>query len=164
MTKTALFPGSFDPFTLGHLDTVERASRLFDQVIIGVFTNTSKKPLFDADEKEVMIQKATEHLTNVRVVRQERKLTVEGAMEMGATVLIRGIRSIQDYEYEKSIAVMNHHLEPKVETIFLLADERYAHVSSSLLKEILTFGGDVSGYLPQAVNQALEKRAMIDEK
>lgn len=164
MTKIALFPGSFDPFTLGHLNTVERAAQLFDEVIIGVFTNTGKNSWFNASEKEEMILKTTEHLSSIRVIHQERKLTVESAQELGAGFLIRGIRNIQDYEYEKNIALMNRHLEPKIDTVFLLADEKYAHVSSSILKEIAAFGGDVSEFLPNAVNDALEKRAMINDK
>lgn len=164
MTRIALFPGSFDPFTMGHLNTIERSSLLFDQVIIGVFTNTAKQSLFDADEKEKMIKEATKHLTNVRVIRQDRKLTVEVAQELGAQFLIRGIRNTQDYEYEKNIALMNRHLEAKIDTVFLLADEKYSHISSSILKEILTFGGDVSDYLPEAVNRALENRGQRNEE
>ncbi|MBL1229536.1 pantetheine-phosphate adenylyltransferase [Enterococcus sp. BWB1-3] len=164
MTKTALFPGSFDPFTKGHLNTVERAAQIFDEVIIGIFTNTGKNSWFNAIEKEEMIVKATEHLSNIRVIHQEKKLTVETACALGAGFLIRGIRNIQDYEYEKNIALMNRHLEPKIDTVFLLADEKYAHVSSSVLKEIAVFGGDVSEFLPNAVNDMLEKRAMIDDK
>lgn len=160
MTKIALFPGSFDPFTMGHLNTVERAALIFDRVIIGVFTNTTKKALFDAAEKEKMIREATMHLGNVDVLQQERKLTVEVAQELGAKFLIRGIRNTQDYEYEKNIALMNRHLDTAMDTIFLLADEKYGHISSSILKEILAFGGDVSEYLPEAVNQALQNRGL----
>lgn len=160
MTKIALFPGSFDPFTMGHLNTVERAALIFDRVIIGVFTNTTKKALFDASEKVKMIREATTHLENVEVLQQERKLTVEVAQELGAKFLIRGIRNTQDYEYEKNIALMNRHLDTEMDTVFLLADEKYGHISSSILKEILAFGGDVSEYLPEAVNQALQNRGL----
>ncbi|MBP1045901.1 pantetheine-phosphate adenylyltransferase [Enterococcus sp. BWM-S5] len=163
MTRIALFPGSFDPFTMGHLNTVERASVLFDQVIIGVFTNTTKKSLFNAVEKEKMIVEATKHLGNVQVIQQERKLTVEAAQELGASFLIRGIRNTQDYEYEKNIALMNRHLQGDIDTVFLLADERYGHISSSILKEILAFDGDISDYLPDAVNQALKNRGLQNE-
>ncbi|MHC5216272.1 pantetheine-phosphate adenylyltransferase [Enterococcus sp. LJL128] len=157
MSKIGLFPGSFDPFTMGHLNTVERAALIFDEVIIGVFTNTTKKSLFGPEEKERMIKEAVSHLANVRVFHQENKLTVETAKELGAGFLIRGIRNIQDFEYEKNIALMNRHLQTDIETVFLLSDEKYAHISSSILKEIITFGGDVSEYLPEAVNRSIEK-------
>ncbi|WP_430603862.1 phosphopantetheine adenylyltransferase [Enterococcus sp. DIV0724b] len=158
MTKIALFPGSFDPLTNGHLDLIERSTKLFDKVIVGVFVNTNKKALFTVEEKLVLIKKAVAHLENVEIIIQETKLTVESASDLGANFLIRGIRNVKDYEYEKDIAMMNHHLAPELETIFLLADEKYAHISSSLLKEVLKFGGDVSHYLPKSVSQALNQK------
>ncbi|OJG54321.1 hypothetical protein RV06_GL002989 [Enterococcus haemoperoxidus] len=120
--------------------------------------NTNKKALFTVEEKLVLIKKAVAHLENVEIIIQETKLTVESASDLGANFLIRGIRNVKDYEYEKDIAMMNHHLAPELETIFLLADEKYAHISSSLLKEVLKFGGDVSNYLPKSVNQALNQK------
>lgn len=158
MTRIALFPGSFDPLTNGHLNTIERSSKLFDKVIIGVFVNTNKKSLFSLEEKMLLIKQATSFLTNVEVVAQESTLTVEAAKKLGASFLIRGIRSVKDYEYERDIAAMNHHLAPELETVFLLADEKYAHISSSLLKEVLQFGGDVSTYLPLVVSEALNQK------
>ncbi|MGM0216959.1 pantetheine-phosphate adenylyltransferase [Enterococcus sp. AZ126] len=158
MTKIALFPGSFDPLTNGHLNMIERSTKMFDKVIVGVFVNTNKTALFTLEEKLVLIKAAVAHLENVEVIIQETKLTVEGAAELGATFLIRGIRNVKDYEYEKDIARMNHHLAPDLETVFLLADEAYAHISSSLLKEVLRFGGDVSMYLPDSINQALNQK------
>lgn len=158
MAKIALFPGSFDPLTNGHLDLIERSARLFDQVIVGVFNNTSKKAIFTSEEKIAMIELSVKHITNVVVLAQPAKLTVAAAEEFGATFLIRGIRNMKDYEYEKDIAKMNHALRPQLETIFLLADERYEHISSSLLKEVLAFGGDVSNYLPKVVNEMLNQK------
>ncbi|MBO0421482.1 pantetheine-phosphate adenylyltransferase [Enterococcus plantarum] len=158
MSKIALFPGSFDPLTNGHLNMIERSTLLFDKVIIGVFVNTNKTALFSLEEKLIFIKEAVAHLENVEVIVQEKKLTVESAEELGANFLIRGIRNIKDYEYEKDIARMNHHLAPHLETVFLLADETYGHISSSLLKEVLEFGGDVSEYLPQSVNRALNQK------
>lgn len=158
MTRIALFPGSFDPLTNGHLNMIERSTKMFDKVIVGVFVNTNKTALFTLDEKLILIKEAVAHLKNVEVIVQESKLTVESATELGAAFLIRGIRNVKDYEYEKDIAIMNRHLAPELETVFLLADEPYAHVSSSLIKEVLKFGGDVSNYLPKSVNQALNQK------
>lgn len=158
MSKIALFPGSFDPLTNGHLDLIERSANLFDQVIVGVFSNTNKTALFTSEEKVTMLESSIKHLTNVEVMIQPAKLTVVAAQELGATTLVRGIRNMKDYEYEKDIAKMNQHLNPQLETVFLLANERYEHISSSLLKEILAFGGDVSSYLPKAVNEKLNTK------
>lgn len=153
--KIALFPGSFDPFTNGHLNTVERASRLFDTVIIGVFTNTSKKPLFSSVEKKQLIEESIKHLPNVIVSTHSEGLTVQIAKELGATFLIRGVRNIEDYEYEKSISFMNKQMSPDIETVFLLADEAFSSVSSSMIKEIAKFNGDVSLFVPKEVDDAL---------
>lgn len=158
MRKIALFPGSFDPMTNGHLNLIERSAKLFDEVIIGVFINTSKQTLFTPEEKKYLIEEATKEMPNVRVIMQETQLTVESAKSLGANFLIRGIRNVKDYEYEKDIAKMNQHLSPEIETVFLLAEEPYAHVSSSLLKEVLRFGGDVSDYLPPNIYHALKQK------
>lgn len=158
MRKIALFPGSFDPMTNGHLNLIERSAKLFDEVIIGVFINTSKQTLFTPEEKKYLIEEATKEMPNVRVIMQETQLTVESAKSLGANFLIRGIRNVKDYEYEKDIAKMNQHLAPEIETVFLLAEESYAHVSSSLLKEVLRFGGDVSDYLPPNIYHALKQK------
>jgi pantetheine-phosphate adenylyltransferase len=158
MSKVALFPGSFDPPTNGHLNLINRSVQLFDKVIVGVFVNSNKQPLFTPTERQMMLTAATAAWPNVEVVLQETKLTVTSAQELGANILIRGIRNTKDFEYEKDIAIMNHYLYSKIETVFLMADEKYTHISSSLLKEVLHFGGDVSAYLPEVVNQALQKK------
>lgn len=158
MQKIALFPGSFDPLTNGHLNTIERSSKLFDKVFVGVFKNTNKKSFFTLDEKLVLVKQATAKISNVEVVAQEAKLTVESATDLGAKFLIRGVRSVKDYEYERDIAQMNHHLNKEIETVIFLADEKYSHVSSSLLKEIIQFGGDVSTYLPPVVIEAINQK------
>lgn len=155
---TALFPGSFDPFTMGHLRTIERAASLFDKIIIGVFVNTGKKAFLEPIERVSAIKAATAHLPNVTVLTQETKLTVTIARELGATHLLRGIRSVKDYEYERDIAEMNRHLAPELETVFLLSEEKYSHISSSLLKEVWQFGGDISEYLPTAVYQSMMRK------
>lgn len=158
MKKIALFPGSFDPFTSGHLNTVERGAQLFDEVIVGIFTNTTKKGLFTIEEKVALAETATEGLANVRIMAQSEGLTVDIADKLGAKFLIRGIRNITDYEYEKNIAFMNTKLNEKVETVFLLADEKYSNVSSSIIKEIAKFHGDVSSFVPPCVNRAIMEK------
>lgn len=153
--KIALFPGSFDPFTNGHLNTVERAAELFDQVIIGVLTNTTKQGLFTANEKVALIEEATKGLPTVSVINQKAGLTVDIAMELGAKFLIRGIRNMTDYEYEKNIASMNKKLNSQIETVFLLADDEYSNISSSIIKEIAKFDGEISPFVPLAVKLAM---------
>nr|WP_313628323.1 pantetheine-phosphate adenylyltransferase [Enterococcus italicus] len=156
--KIALFPGSFDPITLGHIDLIERASQLFDHLYVGVFQNTTKKSLFTKEEKMLLVKKSLEHYENVSVVSQEEELTVTYARKIGADFLIRGIRNSKDFEYEKDIYALNQHLDDSIETVFLIANPKYEHVSSSMLKEILTFGGDVTAFLPDVVNQYIEKK------
>lgn len=158
MKRIALFPGSFDPLTAGHVDLIERGASLFDELIIGVFVNTSKVNFFTGGEKVELITEALAHVPNVRVVAQETELTVTAAKKMGAQFLLRGIRSVKDYEYERDIMEMNHHLDPTLETVFLLANAKYSYISSSLLKEILHFGGDVEAYLPPNIYQAIVKK------
>lgn len=159
MKKIALFPGSFDPLTMGHLDTIRRGAKLVDELIIGVFINSNKKSVFTTEEKMALVEEATSDLPNVRVISQETELTVKAAKRLGATYLLRGIRSVKDYEYERDIMEMNHHLDDEIETIFLLARAEYSHVSSSLLKEVMLFGGDVQPYLPENVyHKMMEKR------
>lgn len=153
----AIFPGSFDPLTIGHLDLIERASRLFDELIVTVGTNTTKKALFTSDEKVNMITDSVAHLANVSV-RAESGLTVTFVKQVKANAIVRGIRNSQDYEYEAGIANMNKHLDENVETVFLLANPKNTFISSSILKEVLFFGGDVSKLVPPAVNRALQAK------
>ena len=152
MKKIALFPGSFDPFTNGHLDTVERGAKLFDELIIGVFINTSKASWFTSEERTELVRQAVAHLDNVRVISQESELTVTSAQRLGAKFLLRGIRSVKDYEYEKDIMTMNSHLAPDIEKVILLA------------KEVLLFGGDVAKYLPPVINEAFLRKRASHEK
>lgn len=164
MKRIALFPGSFDPLTMGHMDTIERGAKLFDELIIGIFVNTSKKSYFTSEEKLAIVKESVKHIPNVRVITHENELTVSVAEKLGAKFLLRGIRSIKDYEYEKEIALMNRHLDQELETVFLLAEPKYSHISSSILKEVWTFNGDVKEYLPEAVYQALEEKRENSEK
>lgn len=158
MTKKriALFPGSFDPVTNGHLNTIEKASKLFDELVVGVFTNTTKQTLFTATERQAFIEDEVKNLKNVSVRLCDNDLTINIANELGADYLVRGIRNQMDYEYEKSIAVLNKHLSSHIETIFLISDEEYNHISSSMIKEIAKFTGDVSDFVPKTVNEALK--------
>ncbi|MDH6364228.1 pantetheine-phosphate adenylyltransferase [Enterococcus sp. PF1-24] len=162
--RIALFPGSFDPLTMGHLDTIQRSTKLFDEVIVGVFTNTNKKSYFTEEEKLQLISEVLAPFENVKVLQQSSQLTVTAAAEVGAQFLIRGIRSVKDYEYEKDIAAMNKHLAPEIETVFLLANEEFSHVSSTLIKEVLHFDGDVKKYLPQPIYEAIAEKRMTDEE
>lgn len=159
METIALFPGSFDPITLGHLDLIERSAALYTHVYVGVFQNTNKVGFFTNEEKLELVKKSVAHLSNVTVVTQNAELTIECAKRLHAHVLIRGVRSVKDYEYEREIALMNNALEPTIETVILFSKPQYAHVSSSVLKEIFHFNGDISAFVPTVVADALQKGA-----
>ena len=155
--KVAVFPGSFDPLTLGHLDLIKRGSALFDQLAVAVMTNTSKKPLFSVEERIQQIKEATAGLDNVSVITASG-LTVDLMNRIGADYLMRGLRNNADFQYERDIATMNNFLDDQCETIFFLAKPEYQHLSSSLLKEVTSNGGDIFAYLPANINAALKKR------
>ena len=159
--KVAIFPGSFDPLTLGHLDLIKRGSALFDQLAVAVMDNASKHPLFSLDERVAQVKEAVSGLSNVSVITSQG-VTVDLMNKIGADYLMRGLRNSKDFEYERDIAAMNQFLDDQVETVFLLADPKYQHLSSSLLKEVTMAGGDISAYLPANINAALEKR--LDER
>jgi pantetheine-phosphate adenylyltransferase len=156
--KVAIFPGSFDPFTNGHLDTVRRASTMFDRVVVAVMTNTSKRPLFSADEKTALIQTAVAQLANVSVVAQPAALTVDFACQLHAQFIVRGLRNVQDFSYENDIAAVNARLAPDIQTVLLPAKADYAAISSSIIKEVASFGGDVSTMVPANVAAALRDK------
>lgn len=153
----AVYPGSFDPLTMGHLNIIERASQLFDQLIVTVGINTSKKALFTTEERVDLIQKSVAHLPNV-VVQAEGGLTVQFVKQVGANVIIRGLRDAKDLEYEANIANMNRYLDDSIETVFLVTAPKYAFISSTLLKEVLHFKGDISQLVPPAVADALNQK------
>ncbi len=156
MTK-AIFPGSFDPLTMGHMNVIERACKIFDEVIVIILENSEKRALFDLEERLHMIKSACAHLSKVSVMSADT-LTVEAAKTLGANVIIRGVRSIKDFEYEKDIASVNHHLDQSIETILLYTDERYGFVSSSIIKELLKYGKDINGLVPEAVHSYIQNK------
>lgn len=155
--KTAVYPGTFDPVTYGHLDVILRASKLFDCVIVGVLHNSSKSPLFSVEERVKMLKEATKELENVQVVEFEG-LLVDFAKEMDAKVVIRGLRAITDFEYELQMTQTNHKLEPDVETLFLTTSIEYSFLSSTTVKEVAAFGGDITQFVPEVVVKAIEEK------
>ena len=153
--KTAIYPGSFDPITFGHIDIVERAATLFDKVIIGVAESKSKNPLFSVDERMELISDIFKSNSKIEVLGYSRQLTVDLARENGAIAIIRGLRAVADFEYEFQLATMNRSLAPDIESIFFTPKDTLIYVSSSLVKEIATLGGDVSRFVPPNVKTAL---------
>jgi pantetheine-phosphate adenylyltransferase len=154
----AVYPGSFDPLTFGHLDVVERSVRLFDRVIIAILTNPAKEALFSVEERCDMIDKAVrKRFPNVEV-DVFHGLLVDYVKEKNAQVIVRGIRAVTDYEYEFQMALMNRRLAPGVETVFMMPAEQYSYLSSRLVKEIASLGGSVEGLVPPQVEKRLRKR------
>ena len=155
--RTAIYPGTFDPVTHGHADLVTRAARVFDKVIIAVAESPHKTPLLSLDERISLAQSEMRELDNVEVVGFSN-LLVDFVQQMGAGVLVRGLRAVSDFEYEFQLASMNRHLAPEVETLFMTPDERYGFISSSLVKEIARLGGNVAEFVSPDVEQALRRR------
>jgi len=156
--KIAIYPGSFDPITFGHIDIVERACALFDKVILGVAESESKKPLFDVAERIELIESIFEDNPKIEVLGYSKKLTVDLARENNAIAIIRGLRAVADFEYEFQLATMNRSLAPDIESIFFTPKDTLIYVSSSLVKEIAQFGGDVSRFVTPNVKSALMEK------
>lgn len=156
---TAVYTGSFDPITLGHMNIIERASRLVDKLIVGIGVNTSKNPLFTIEERIGLVQKAVRKLANVQVKAFDG-LAVKFVQECGSRVMIRGVRPLQDLENELTMMVANRQLDPDIETVVLMADKEFAHVSSTLIKEIARVAGDskLLHFVPKEVVVALRKK------
>ncbi len=152
----AIYPGTFDPATHGHLDLITRAAKLFDEVIVGVAENRDKTPLFTLDERVEMLKQAADGLDNVRVIGFNN-LLIDCAREYNADTILRGLRAVSDFEYEFQLAAMNRHLDPGIETTFLTPSENYAFLSSTLIKEVASLGGDVTEFVPPQVNKALKR-------
>lgn len=156
MGRRAIYPGSFDPITMGHMDIIERSARLFDEVVVAVLLNVEKKPMFSPEERIEMIR-SINRWDNVSVDTFEG-LLVHYALEQDAQVIVRGIRAVSDYEYELQMALMNRRLEPSVETVFLMAGEAYSYISSRLIKEVFILGGSIEGLVPDAVENLMREK------
>ena len=152
--QTAIYPGSFDPITNGHLDIIERASKLCDKVIVAVLKNTNKNPMFTLEERVALIEEVVAPLNNV-TVECFSGLLVDYAKQHNANVIIKGLRAVSDFEYEFQMALMNRKLSPDVETIFLMTSSKNSYLSSSIVKEVAKFGGCIEGLVPENIKQAI---------
>jgi pantetheine-phosphate adenylyltransferase len=150
----AIYPGSFDPTTNGHLDLIERGAKIFEELVVAILRNSEKSPMFSVAERLDMLRQLTTHLQNVRIDTFDG-LMVEYAKSMDATCILRGIRAISDYEYELQMALMNRKLEPTLETVFMMPADKYSYVSSRLVREVAQAGGPVKGLVPEVVEQRL---------
>ena len=157
MSKTVIYPGSFDPFTLGHLNIIERASRVFDKVVVSVAHNVSKKTIFTIEERVELINGIFSDNSNIEVDSFEG-LLVEYAKKVGTNSVLRGMRSVSDFEYEMQMAHANKTLSSDIETVFMVTDSNYSHISSSLIKEIITLGGSAEHLVPKIVEQKLKEK------
>ena len=153
----AIYPGSFDPVTYGHCDIIQSSCKIVDELIVGVLNNKAKMPLFSVEERVKMLKEVTGSLPNVRIVPFDG-LLVDFASRMDARLIIRGLRAITDFEYELQMSQTNHKLEPKVETMFLTTSIQYSYLSSTTVREIAAFGGDLSQFVPEAVAVELKKK------
>ncbi|MEW5934845.1 MAG: pantetheine-phosphate adenylyltransferase [Bacillota bacterium] len=158
----AVYPGSFDPVTAGHLDIIERAARIFDRLVVTVFPNPAKAPLFAVEERVAMLREVTRHLPNVEVDSSEG-LLVPYVRRVGARVIVKGLRAMSDFDYEFRMALMNKKLDPEVETVFILTSSQYAYLSSSLIKEVASLGGCVTGLVPPVVERRLRELWPVQE-
>lgn len=163
MTKKAVYPGSFDPVTFGHIDILTRASQITDELVIGVLHNKAKNPLFSLEERVSMIKEMTKDMPNVTVASFDG-LLVEFMNEIGATLIVRGLRAVTDFEYELQIAQANHIQNSSVETIFLTADPKYSYLSSTMVKEFASYGGNISNFVPECFIDRIYEKYQIKNK
>jgi pantetheine-phosphate adenylyltransferase len=155
--RIALYPGTFDPITYGHLDVIERAATLFDKVVITLAVHSQKTPLFSTEERETLIREVTLHLTNIEV-GVCRGLLVNYAQEQGACALIRGLRAVSDFDYEFQIALANRVLAPGIATVFLMPGEQYTYLNSSIVREVARLGGAIDAFVPPPIANALQAK------
>jgi pantetheine-phosphate adenylyltransferase len=157
-TRVAIYPGSFDPLTNGHVDIIERGSRIFDSIIVAILANVEKTPLFSESERVAIIRDVFRDKPNVQVETFDG-LLVDYAHRKNANVLVRGLRAVSDFEYEFQMALMNRHLAPGLETVFMMPAEQYTYISSRLIKEVFMLGGEVTGLVPPVVEEQLREKA-----
>ncbi len=155
MSKVALFPGTFDPFTLGHLDIVNRGLTMFDEVVVAIGVNTGKKHLFSLEQREQWVNELFENEPRVRVASYEG-LTAKFAEQIGAQFILRGLRTTQDFTYEKQIAYVNEDMSPSINSVFLMSQQTNATVSSTIVRDLIQFGGDYEKYLPPSICKAIQ--------
>lgn len=161
--KTAVYPGSFDPVTYGHLDIIERSSKIFDKLVVGVLQNVSKQPLFSVEERVENLKEVTNHLPNVEVCAFSG-LLVDFAKECGSHVVVRGLRAITDFEYELQLSQTNRIMSPALDTIFLNTDLKYSYLSSTIVKDIANHHGDLSLFVPDFIVRRIEEKIKNREK
>lgn len=155
--KLAICPGSFDPITNGHLDIIHRGAKIFDEVVIVIFNNHSKSPLFTAEERAELIKESVKHMPNVQVDISDG-LLVEYAKKSNADAILRGLRAVSDFEYEMQITSMNKRLEPEIETLFMMTNTQYSYLSSSIVKEVARYNEEIDDLVPEVVAQALKEK------
>lgn len=156
--RVGIYPGSFDPVTLGHLDIIERASRMVDLLVIGVMVNGAKSPMFTSDERVRLLKKVIKDMPNVTVEANDG-LLVDFAREKNANLIIRGLRAVTDFEYELQLAQTNHKLSPETDTVFLTTSVEYSYVSSSIVREIASYGGDITQFVPECIVDEIYQKA-----
>lgn len=157
--RIGVYPGSFDPVTKGHLDIIERASKIFEKVIVVVSVNTSKSPLFTLQERMDLLTESCKHIENIQIDSFDG-LLINYMKKTSSTVIIKGLRAVSDFEYEFQMALMNRTLEPNIETLFMMTTDKYSYLSSSIVKEVVKFGGKVTGLVPEAVENQLIKKLL----
>lgn len=155
--RIAVYPGSFDPITNGHLDIIERASKIFDKVVVGVLNNKNKKPRFTSDERVMLIKKVTSHLNNVETASFDG-LLVDFAKRQNASVIIKGLRTVNDFEYEFQMALLNKTLDNECETMFMMTNSKYSYISSSMVNELADYKGDLAGLVPSEIIQYIKDK------
>lgn len=155
----AVYPGSFDPVTNGHLDIIRRSRCLADELIVGVLNNKAKTPLFSVEERVKMLKEMTKNMTGIKVVPFEG-LLVDFAKEMSAGIVVRGLRAVTDFEYELQMAQTNNKLSPELETVFLTTSLEYSYLSSTIVKEVAAFGGDISQFVPETIERRIQEKIM----
>ena len=155
----AVYPGSFDPVTYGHLDIIRRSRSLADELIVGVLNNKAKTPLFSVEERVKMLEEMTKNMPGVKVVLFEG-LLIDFAKEMSAGIVVRGLRAVTDFEYELQMAQTNNKLSPELETVFLTTSLKYSYLSSTIVKEVAAFGGDISQFVPETIERRIQEKIM----